>query len=1132
MDARTGALETFLDFKGSAPGNRVHNITVSGLTFEYTKYQYPIDKNYVKPGQAGLADGVYDGSRRQPAAIQLEAADRITLERNVIRHTGATAIDIRGSSGDNRVIGNAITDIGGSGIFEGLFSEPGANTTDPTRITKGNVIENNYLNGISLTSCGVGIISGFSQNVTIAHNEVANTDYSGISMGWGWTANDTSLLNNNVEDNNIYGVMKALADGAAIYTLSKTPNSQIAGNYIHDIDSSEFASNYPVAGIYLDQATSGYNIANNVMTRVGQTFYANVVADDGNTLTNNDSQDPAIIANAGLEPAYWDIVPGAELDHDGREIAATERGSVRIDGTVASSETAGSTDVSITRNDAAVWSGHVAAQASASFNLNIDVEPGDVIRFGPQTGVTWHSEVKPEAYTPNLVIDKVTFDGMADGAPKIDYRNRIYTVLAKPDVDLGDLDVTVTTPPGTRAGRIGGDSQDYRADAVFRIRLDEGSNNPDFEGGVKYKDWKLKVLRDSESVSVDGYNLANELNDVDNWTTAGGSKKVVDNGIQFNGGYALYEGKKFNDELATFHMKTSDSGWPSIVFRVQDGGTDPIGPGNASYITVIKSTGIELQRFNDGVRTVFYGNVGGLPSVFGDAIPNTMFDFDKDNLVQVGAMNADDGVRLVLYINGKLVFDCKDTADGRIEAPGYLGTYQADNSVTLSRAPQAGGGDGEPPSVRPLLEVELGKAKALLDGADIGDGNGQYPQWAKEYLQWRMGEAQSRYNQAEATEEELNAGLSDLKAAEAAFAKSRNVPVNVALGKPTTSSEEGKILVGYGPDKAVDGVIGFGNGWSAESGVWPDGKSIKPWLTIDLQAAYSISAAEVVARPNGNYDGERKTFEIQASNDPDFAEGQYTVLGKVDATPFEGDSWRLDVTDPQPYRYIRYAKTNVDYAFVSELSVWSASKPELYSVGGTVKDSAGNGVSGAEVDVYSAAADSDTPLGTAVSGDDGSYAVSPALPAGKYLVKATGADGLVAEQTVFLPYADATDVDLALLPDLSIEPGRWKIESPLLTDASGRPLLHLEASGKVRADVKIANLQAEPQEATLILALYAPDHSLASYADGKMTVAAGGTVHLQTGLQLPGEVDGYTLKVLVWDTLEGMHPLAGAVPLP
>jgi len=1493
LNAQFGTTETFIDFKGMNKDNRVTNMKLSGITFQYTKYQYPLDVNHVVPGQAGLADGVYGGSKRQPAAIQLEAADHIVLERNIIRHAGATAIDIRGSSRNNEVVGNAILDIGGSGISEGWFSEPGAATTDPTRMTEGNVIRNNYLNGISLTSCGVGIVSGYIRGVLIEHNEVANADYSGISVGWGWTANATSLQNNVIRNNNIHGVMKRLADGAAIYTLSRTPDSEISGNYIHDIDSSEFASNYPVASIYLDQATWGYKIFNNVFRRVGHTFNFNMLEEGGNQLYDNESQNAAIIASAGLQPEYWDIVPGANMHHEGETLTATAFGSYWISGSVEGTD---AVSASIKKNDEVIWSSATGGGGLA-YTLAVDVRPGDEITFHADGDVAWHSLVKPESYTPRLTIESVQFEGLQEGRTKFDHLNKVVTVITQPDVDMSRIEPIVHTPYGTILEQVsvtpGSDSMELQ----YRISLDSQTRDPDFKDGVKVKYWKVKLLRDSDLLDVTGFNVQHQLTDADNWVTnggtstagrgsmtldggysfyrgqaftnellefnmktnagawpslvlraqnsgsdpigtnnasylvvikpegielqrfnggnrtvfygniggapslfgdiipnvafdygteynlvqlgamdvdggvrllmyingklvfdcidtfegkiegngyfgtyqagtviklsqapiavslneqigdsdnwhvTGGAKMSTASGIELNGGFAYYGAETFGDGLLTFNMHTNAGGWPSLLFRTRDGGSDPIGPDNDTYIVVIKPEGIELQRFNGGTRTVFYGNIGGTPSVFGDIIPNTAFDYESPyNQIKLGAMNVDGGVRLLMYINGKLVFDCVDTLENRIEEDGYFGTYQAGNVIKLSPAPVAlslndvigdadnwhisggakmrtaiglelnggfayygakkfgdellefnmhtnaggwpsllfrtrdGGSDpigpgndtyivvikpegielqrfnggnrtvfygniGGTPSVfgdiipntafdyenphnrvklgavnveggvrllmyingklvfdcvdtledrieedgyfgtyqagnviklskhfttgasdgidfRPHLKTELDNVKQLLDSAEIGDGPGQYPEWAKEYLELVTAVMTVLHENEAATEAELREGIVSLKSAIAVFGKSRNVPENAALNKPTTSSEQGNILVGHGPDKAVDGIVDFSNGWSAESagGNWPEEDRVEPWLVVDLGSPRIIEAVEVFARPAGTYDGEKKTFQIQASNDPAFGEGSYAVFGGVGTVPFEGESWRLEVTDNTAYRYIRYAKTAIDYAFVSELKVYSARLPEPYSVSGTIRGAAGQTIAGATVELY-AFANQQVPVGKTITKEDGSYSISSEHGAGKYWLKATGADGGESAKVIYIPFNHVyADMNLSL-EQLAIGPVTF-------TDAEGNAVDRLIASDFLQASVTVENHQSNPQDVGLIIALFSPSGRLADMAYIEEQVRAFDKVVFRVGLTLPGQIDGYYAKVFIWEGLDSMQPLTDAVLFP
>lgn len=147
--------------------------------------------------------------------------------------------------------------------------------------------------------------------------------------------------------------------------------------------------------------------------------------------------------------------------------------------------------------------------------------------------------------------------------------------------------------------------------------------------------------------------------------------------------------------------------------------------------------------------------------------------------------------------------------------------------------------------------------------------------------------------------------------------------INVALNKTVSTSDVGSSYPGYGPEKAVDGIGGqWDNGWSPVTY-----EGIRPWLQVDLGAASVISRVQIDDRPydglegRPSWDGPRKNFEIRASNDPSF--GSYTVLGSVGSTPYSGFVWSQGVTDPTPYRYIRYARTDIGYSFLSEMRVFT-----------------------------------------------------------------------------------------------------------------------------------------------------------------------------------------------------------------
>ncbi|WP_246608924.1 discoidin domain-containing protein [Paenibacillus agaridevorans] len=158
--------------------------------------------------------------------------------------------------------------------------------------------------------------------------------------------------------------------------------------------------------------------------------------------------------------------------------------------------------------------------------------------------------------------------------------------------------------------------------------------------------------------------------------------------------------------------------------------------------------------------------------------------------------------------------------------------------------------------------------------------------------------------------------------------------VNVAWNKSVATSDTGTPSLDYGPEKAVDGIGGeWDNGWSPVTF-----EGISPWLQVDLGDEYVIQRVQVDDRPYDGQDGRpdwngpRRNFEIRASNDPNF--GTYAVLGSVGNTPYSGHVWSHAVTNTNAFRYIRYARTDTGYTFLSELRVFAMVR-HGYNIGGT-----------------------------------------------------------------------------------------------------------------------------------------------------------------------------------------------------
>jgi len=313
-------LETIVSVNGTSPSDQAGYLWFQGLTFAHSTYMRPSQYGFLD-AQAGQYNLTADANNNQtvgrPAAgVSVANANHVQFERNLFTQMAATGLDFISGTHDNRIVGNAFTDIGGSGISIGLFAASETteyhiayNPADRNEICTNDTIKDNYINNVTTEIQGAcGIAAGYPAYIEIEHNEVAWTNFTGISVGYGWTTSANAMTNNKINYNNIHHVANILAGGAAISTQSNQgPASEIRYNYLHDLSQSQW-SDYPAEGLFLDEGTTGYTVANNLMVNtpgslIDQNAGANLVTDNG----ANPSAAEDTMASAGIEPSYADI---------------------------------------------------------------------------------------------------------------------------------------------------------------------------------------------------------------------------------------------------------------------------------------------------------------------------------------------------------------------------------------------------------------------------------------------------------------------------------------------------------------------------------------------------------------------------------------------------------------------------------------------------------------------------------------------------------------------------------------------------------------------------------------------------------------------------------------------------------
>ncbi len=319
-------VETLLSVNGTSTSSQAGYLWFQGLTFAHSTWMYPSQNGFLdaQAGQYNLtAQANNDQTIGRPAAgVSVTNANNIHFEGNMFTQMAATGLDFVSGTHNDIIIGNVFTDIGGNGFSIGKFVASDTtefhaayNPTDTNEICTSDTFKDNYVTNVTTEFQGaVGIAGGYPREVDIEHNEVSYANYTGISLGYGWTTCTNAMSNNIVNYNNIHHITQILADGASIYTLSnQLPASQMEYNYVHDYSTSQWAD-YGDNGLYLDEGTRGFTVANNVMVNCPTNIVQNgndkldpCQMGGSNTNTNNGGTSSSTIAAAGIESAYLGI---------------------------------------------------------------------------------------------------------------------------------------------------------------------------------------------------------------------------------------------------------------------------------------------------------------------------------------------------------------------------------------------------------------------------------------------------------------------------------------------------------------------------------------------------------------------------------------------------------------------------------------------------------------------------------------------------------------------------------------------------------------------------------------------------------------------------------------------------------
>lgn len=713
--------------------NKMHNIKIKNLLFEYTGWDAPIDLKFASAGQNGdfAMRGGYDVSLA-PGVIDINHAIYVDVEDCVIRKSGSGGIRYVGAIQYCNVLGNEVYDVSANGIVMGDPREDELTTRLPENFayetTDINII-NNYIHDIGKEySSSAAFSFSWPKNTRVAHNEIANTSYDGMHIGWGFNKYDdtgTNLINTVVEKNYIHDLSNLRHnDGGGIYTLGAT-------GYANGYDRTKLQYNYfenkgsLCTYLYLDEGSYGWEVTGNVIDHSDNyyrvpahtnrthtwlslwtgTIHDNFIYDNytttdsvniaapnnviGKSYIYKDANWPAeaqkIKDEAGLKPEYVEKYPcgvqhlrlriGDLFPHnldvgDTLQIEFEAYGRKKEKIPVAKDEVYYySSDKSIATVDK---NGLITARGNGECNVYVtylegDLERQEVIELA--VGDTVKEILPPEKdiYLIYGLSEQLKTQGLTTYNEIVDIKDFEYEIADESIATVDENGVITAHALGRTTMK-----SIYRADGVeleteHLVVVSEYTHSDTQE-----------FIDSCEKVHL---KAGDSLFDIKNWSAGASESQDGEDGVHLadKSVPVFIDQAHFGaNKLVSFDIIIKDpNSWPSIALNaVKSQGNYKI---NDQYMIGFKPDIIEIQRWNNGERTMIFGPSDYAP--YGPGVLNEqpdgsrLFDYGTRYTLTVGTFDVENGTRIILMIDGKPIIDYTDTGEGALKSDGYFGAY-------------------------------------------------------------------------------------------------------------------------------------------------------------------------------------------------------------------------------------------------------------------------------------------------------------------------------------------------------------------------------------------------------------------------------------------------------------------------
>ena len=309
LDRPTGVLQ-YRPREGETPENTVVEAPVAErllrvcgekgrpvTNVEFRDLVFMLDGHSTPPGGSFAVQAAF----QVPAAIELVMACRVDFQGCVLTHLGGYGIAFGPDVRDCRVADTLMRDLGAGGVkmgapYKGYADAPTDNPQPMGPHVEGfegkawDLTHHITVENCRVTGAGrefpdaVGLLCLRASHNRFLHNEIDDTYYSGISVGWDWSGLPTMSHHNEIAYNHIHDIgQRLLSDMGFVYLLGRAPGTSVHHNYLHDVSVFQYGG----TGIYPDEASSGVEVHHNLVRNSVRSYHQNQNGAERNSVHDN-----------------------------------------------------------------------------------------------------------------------------------------------------------------------------------------------------------------------------------------------------------------------------------------------------------------------------------------------------------------------------------------------------------------------------------------------------------------------------------------------------------------------------------------------------------------------------------------------------------------------------------------------------------------------------------------------------------------------------------------------------------------------------------------------------------------------------------------------------------------------------